>query len=175
MHTQVLAKARNIKLLVLDVDGIMTDGKLLYGTDGEAIKAFHVLDGHGIRMLLQYGIEVGIISARQSPMVTKRASDLGIQYVQQGIHDKYKALTSLLKQLNLHEKDCCYMGDDVIDLPVLTKVGFAVSVPNSHPEVALRVDFITKANGGNGAVREICDLILRAQNHYDTMMRPYLP
>jgi len=174
MQPQILAKARNIKLLVLDVDGIMTDGRLLYGANGEVVKTFHALDGHGIRMLMQCGIQIGIISARESLMVTKRASDLGIKYVQQGIHDKHAALTSLLKQLNLHEKDCCYMGDDVIDLPVLTKVGFAVSVPNGHPEVILRADFITNANGGNGAVREICDLILRAQNHYDTIMESYL-
>lgn len=174
MQTQTIEKARRIKLLILDVDGVLTDGKLFYDVNGEALKVFHVLDGHGIKLLMQSGVNVAIISARKSPMVARRAADLGIPYVQQGIDNKYFAFLELLKETRLQAQDCGFIGDDVIDLPILTRVGFAASVPNGHPEVTMRVDYITKTYGGNGAVREVCDFIMRAQNNYDAIMESFL-
>ncbi|MGZ3158672.1 MAG: KdsC family phosphatase, partial [Burkholderiaceae bacterium] len=135
---------------------------------------FNVLDGHGIKMLQQAGIAAAIISARQSPIVLKRATDLGIRHVQQDIHDKRSAFEQLLKETSLTADMCGFIGDDVIDLPILMCVGFSASVPNGHPEVRSRVQYVTQACGGGGAVREICDLILRAQGKYEAALAPYL-
>jgi 3-deoxy-D-manno-octulosonate 8-phosphate phosphatase (KDO 8-P phosphatase) len=169
-----IAYAARIKLMIFDVDGILTDGSLHFGPEGEVIKTFNVLDGHGIKMLQQAGIAAAIISARQSPIVLKRATDLGIRHVQQGIHDKRIAFEQLLKETSLSADLCGFIGDDVIDLPILMRVGFAVSVPNGHPEVRSRVHYVTQASGGRGAAREICDLILRAQGKYEAALAPYL-
>ena len=174
MRNDALQKAKNVKLMILDVDGVLTDGKLFFSEEGETLKVFHVLDGHGIRLLEQYGIQTAIISARKSAMVLRRAKDLGIKYVQLGIQNKLTALTTLLDKTGFKVSDCGYIGDDVIDLPILTRVGFSASVPNGHEEVRSRVDYVTKAFGGNGAVREICDLILQAQEKYRQMMESYL-
>ncbi len=174
MSDQIFAKARQIKLMIFDVDGVLTDGKLLFGPDGEALKSFHVLDGHGIRLLEQSGIQTAIISARKSDMVMRRAEDLGIAHVQLGIQDKLSAFTALLDKTGLKAADCGYIGDDVIDLPILTRAGFSASVPDGHVEVRKRVDYVTLVAGGNGAVREICDLILLAQEKYLPLMESYL-
>lgn len=170
----LLAKARRVQLMIFDIDGVMTDGRLLFGPEGECLKAFHVLDGHGIRLLQQAGIPAAIISARQSPMVIRRAQDLGIRHFQLGIQDKLEAFKALLEKTGLSAADCGYMGDDVIDLPILIRAGFSASVPNGHQEVRSRVDYVTQATGGNGAVREICDLILKAQNAYSPLLESYL-
>lgn len=169
-----IARAARIKLMIFDVDGILTDGNLHFGPEGEVIKTFNVLDGHGIKMLQQSGVAAAIISARQSPIVLKRATDLGIRHVQQGIHDKRSAFEQLLKETSLPADQCGFIGDDVIDLPILMRVGFAASVPNGHAEVRSRVHYVTQASGGHGAAREICDLILRAQGNYEAAMAPYL-
>jgi 3-deoxy-D-manno-octulosonate 8-phosphate phosphatase (KDO 8-P phosphatase) len=169
-----IARAARIKLMIFDVDGILTDGSLHFGPDGEIIKTFNVLDGHGIKMLQQSGVAAAIISARQSPIVLKRATDLGIRYVQQGIHDKRSAFEQLLKETSVPADMCGFIGDDVIDLPILTRVGFAASVPNGHAEVRSRVHYVTQACGGHGAAREICDLVLRAQGKYEAAMALYL-
>jgi 3-deoxy-D-manno-octulosonate 8-phosphate phosphatase (KDO 8-P phosphatase) len=168
------ARAACIKLMVFDVDGVLTDGSLHFGPDGEVIKTFNVLDGHGIKLLQQSGVATAIISARQSAIVARRASDLGIQHVFQGIHDKQAAFQQLLRQTSMDPAACGFIGDDVIDLPILSRVGFAASVPNGHAEVRARVHYVTQACGGKGAVREICDFILRAQGTYETAMAPYL-
>jgi 3-deoxy-D-manno-octulosonate 8-phosphate phosphatase (KDO 8-P phosphatase) len=168
------ARAARIKLMIFDVDGILTDGSLHFGPEGEVIKTFNVLDGHGIKMLQQSGVQVAIISARQSPIVLKRATDLGIRHVQQGIHDKRSAFEQLLKETSLSADVCGFIGDDVIDLPILMRVGFAASVPNGHAEVRSRVHYVTQASGGRGAAREICDLVLRAQGNYEAAMALYL-
>ncbi|MFZ6848211.1 KdsC family phosphatase [Undibacterium sp. RuRC25W] len=168
------AKAAKIKLMIFDVDGILTDGSLHFSPDGEALKTFNVLDGQGIRLLQKAGIATAIISARKSAIVSKRASDLDITHVRQGIHDKKTAFFELLAELNLTSDECGFIGDDVIDLPVLTRVGFAASVPNGHPEVRSRVDYVTTALGGKGAAREVCDYILRAQNKYQLALADYL-
>lgn len=169
-----MARARGIQLMVFDVDGVLTDGSLHFGADGELIKTFNVLDGHGIKLLQQSGVITAIISARQSALVARRAADLGITHVQQGVHDKLSGFRALLQECGVTADAAGFIGDDVIDLPVLTRVGFAASVPNGHPEVRSRVHYVTTARGGQGAVREMCDFILRAQGNYDAALAPYL-
>ncbi len=167
-------KAAEIQLMIFDVDGVLTDGGLLFGAEGEVIKRFNVLDGHGIKLLMMAGIRTAIISARKSTIVTKRATDLGIQHIYQGVHDKRVAFEQLLADQGLSATACGFIGDDVIDLPILSRVGFAASVPNAHAEVLSRVDYVTQARGGDGAAREVCDFILRAQGKYDSVLAPYL-
>ncbi|ALU91066.1 KdsC family phosphatase [Herbaspirillum rubrisubalbicans] len=169
-----LAKAATIRLMIFDVDGVLTDGGLFYGEEGEAFKRFNALDGHGIKLMQQYGTAAAIITARQSPYVLRRARDLGIAHVFQGVHDKRQAFEQLLQQLQLAPAACGYLGDDIIDLPVLTRVGFKACVANGHREVKSRCDYVTQASGGHGAVREICDLVLAAQGNYEAALAPYL-
>jgi 3-deoxy-D-manno-octulosonate 8-phosphate phosphatase (KDO 8-P phosphatase) len=166
-------RAAKVKVMIFDVDGVLTDGSLHYGPDGEAMKTFFVLDGLGIQMLQKAGIQTAIISARHSPIVVKRAADLGIAHVYQGIHDKRIAFAKLLEETGFTAEQCGYIGDDVIDLPLLHKVGFAVTVPSGHPEIQHRVHYVTRANGGRGAVREVCDLVLRAQGLYEAALAQY--
>ena len=168
------ARAARVKLMIFDVDGILTDGSLHFGPDGEVIKTFNVLDGHGIKMLQQSGVIVAIISARQSGIVARRAADLGITHLQQGVHDKRTAFDQLIVQCKLTPEVCGFIGDDVIDLPILSRVGFAASVPNGHPDVVSRVHYVTSAFGGRGAAREVCDLLMRAQGNYEAALAPYL-
>ncbi len=170
----VMTRAARIRLMIFDVDGVLTDGSLHFGADGELIKTFNVLDGQGIRLLQQSGVATAIISARQSPLVQRRASDLGITHVFQGSHDKRASFEQLLQQTGLSPDQCGFIGDDVIDLPILLRAGFAASVPNGHAEVRQRVHYVTTAPGGTGAVRELCDLILRAQGNYEAALAPYL-
>ncbi len=174
MNQATLARAAAIRLMIFDVDGILTDGSLHYGPDGEMIKTFNVLDGHGIKLLQQSGVATAIISARKSPIVARRAADLGIMHVQQGVHDKRAAFEQLLRETGVAAQACGFIGDDVIDLPILLRVGFAASVPQGHPEVRSRVHYVTQAGGGAGAARELCDFILRAQGNYDAAIAPYL-
>lgn len=174
MQTDAVARAARVKLMIFDVDGILTDGSLHYGPDGEAVKTFNVLDGHGIKLLQQSGVAVAIISARKSDIVVRRAADLGIRHLQQGVHDKRIAFDELLSHTGISPDACGFIGDDVIDLPILLRVGFSVSVPNGHPEVRSRVHYVTQAPGGRGAARELCDFILRAQGNYETALAPYL-
>ena len=170
----VLARAARVRLMIFDVDGILTDGSLHFGAEGEALKTFNVLDGHGIKLLQQSGVATAIISARHSAIVARRAADLGIEHVQQGVHDKLSGFEKLRQVCAIEADACGFIGDDVIDLPVLRRVGFAASVPNGHAEVRSRVHYVTQAAGGRGAAREICDLILRAQGNFDAALAPYL-
>ena len=173
-HNAALKKAALIKLMIFDVDGILTDGSLHFGAEGEFLKTFNVLDGQGIKLLQDAGIVTAIISARQSPIVAKRAADLGITHLLQGIHDKKEAFEKLTAMLSIEAKHCGFIGDDVIDLPVLSRVGFSASVPNGHVEVKSRVDYVTQANGGAGAAREVCDFILQAQGKYEQVLSRFL-
>lgn len=174
MEDNASIRAARIRLMIFDVDGILTDGSLHYGPDGEVIKTFNVLDGHGIKLLQRSGVATAIISARQSALVARRAGDLGITHLHQGIHDKRATFEQLCAQLHIEPAACGFLGDDVIDLPVLTRVGFAASVPAGHPEVRSRVHYVTQAAGGRGAAREVCDFILRAQGTYEAAIAPYL-
>jgi 3-deoxy-D-manno-octulosonate 8-phosphate phosphatase (KDO 8-P phosphatase) len=169
-----VARAAQVKLFIFDVDGVLTDGSLHYGADGEAFKTFNVQDGLGIKLLQEAGVQTAIISARRSPQVTARARDLGIEFVHQGGHDKLTPFQALLAQLGLTEEQVGFIGDDVVDIPILARVGFAVGVPNGRPEVLSRVHHVTANGGGRGAVREVCEYVLRAQGSYDRVMAQFL-
>ncbi|MBT6057674.1 MAG: HAD hydrolase family protein [Gammaproteobacteria bacterium] len=163
---QLIESASKIRLLLLDVDGILTDGKLYFSNSGEESKAFHSLDGHGIKMLKRAGVAVGIITGRKSTIVTNRASDLGIDILYQGREDKIDVLTEIIATTGITADAIAYAGDDLPDLPVLQAVGLSFSVPGAHPDLKGAVNAITTRPGGEGAVREITDFILSSQaNH----------
>ena len=160
---QAIESASKVRLLLLDVDGILTDGRLYFSNSGEESKAFHSLDGHGIKMLMLAGIPVGIITGRESNIVTKRAADLGIDILYQGREDKIDVLKEIITDKGIDAHAIAYAGDDLPDLPVLQAVGLSFSVPGAHPDVKGAVNAITTRCGGEGAVREITDFILNAQ------------
>ncbi len=162
----IMTKAAKIKLALFDVDGVLTDGKLHYSADGEQMKVFHALDGHGLKMLKSAGINVGVISARKSPALQTRLDDLGVQHCYLGVNDKRAVFDQLLAKLNLNGEDCCFVGDDVIDLPVMTQCGLKFSVENGHFIVRDMADWVSPLTGGQGAVRSICDVLLYSQNSY---------
>ena len=164
--SDVYEKAAKIKLALFDVDGVLTDGKLHYGPDGEQVKVFHALDGHGLKMLQSAGIDVGVISARKSIALQTRLNDLGIKHCHLGINDKRAVFYDLLSTLNLNGNDCAFAGDDVIDLPVMNECGLKFSVENGHFIVKDIADWVAPLTGGNGAVRAICDVLLYSQESY---------
>jgi 3-deoxy-D-manno-octulosonate 8-phosphate phosphatase (KDO 8-P phosphatase) len=170
----VLERAAQVKLMIFDVDGVMTDGGLYYGAEGEIVKRFNALDGHGVKLLQQSGVATALITARQSDILVQRATALGITHVHQGAHDKRAVFEQLAAGLGIGPEQCGFIGDDVIDLPILIRVGLAASVANGHPEVRRRAHYVTRNNGGHGAVRELCDLILQAQGNYEAALAPYL-
>ena len=173
VEDRIIEKARDIKLLILDVDGVLTDGKLVFDDKGGELKYFHVRDGHGIRLLLRAGIEVGIISGRQSKAVEYRAHDLGISLLYQKIYDKVKIYKEILTEKGLTDKQVCYIGDDLVDMPVMKKVGFSVAVADGSEHIKRVADYVTVKNGGNEAVREVCELILKAQNKWHMVTENY--
>ena len=170
----MLERAARVKLMIFDVDGVLTDGSLHYGADGEALKTFNVYDGLGIKLLQESGVQTAIISARTSPQVIKRAADLGISYLHQGGHDKLTPFKALLEKTGLTAEQVGFIGDDVVDLPIIARVGFAVAVPNGRPEVLARVHHVTTAHGGRGAVREVCELLLQAQGTHAAVMAQFV-
>jgi 3-deoxy-D-manno-octulosonate 8-phosphate phosphatase (KDO 8-P phosphatase) len=159
----VEARARAVRLAIFDVDGVMTDGTLYIGANGEAFKAFNILDGHGVKMLQSAGIAAAIISGRASEAVQRRAAELAILHVVQGSSDKLAAFDALTARLGVQAAQCAYMGDDLPDLPVMTRCGLAVAVANAVESVKAAAHYVTRASGGRGAVREFCELVLRAQ------------
>ncbi|HEY3699369.1 MAG TPA: 3-deoxy-manno-octulosonate-8-phosphatase KdsC [Spongiibacteraceae bacterium] len=171
---EAIQKARAIKLLVLDVDGVLTDGHLWYGNNGEELKAFHIQDGFGIKLLLRAGVEVAIITGRRSELVARRGAELGITHVVQGREDKLIALRALCAELNIALAEVAYAGDDLPDLSAIAAAGLGIAVANAMPAVAKHAAYKTVRSGGDGAVREICDLILQAQNKLDTILEQYL-
>ena len=154
---------RRVQLLVLDVDGVLTDGRLFYGARGESFKAFHVRDGHGIKQVSAAGVTVAIISGRKSKAVAQRARELGIRHVMQGAHDKLAALTRLLKARHVPLEHCACVGDDTPDAPILQVAGLAIAVADAHADALAAADLVTSRPGGYGAVREVCDWILDAR------------
>ena len=154
---------RNISCLMLDVDGVCTSGHLHYTENGETIKVFHVLDGHGIKSLLKAGIEVAIISGRKSIIVQNRFTELGVKFIYQGQHNKLPAYNEILTKLNITSASVAYIGDDTPDLPLIKTSKIGITVPNAHFSIKKTADMICHNTGGNGAVREICDLILAAK------------
>lgn len=160
---QVAERAREVRLMAFDVDGILTDGGLWYGEHGEQVKRFNSLDGYGLRMLRESGIAVAFITGRKGPVVARRAAELGIELVQQGVRDKVQALNAMAQDLGCSLDQVGFMGDDIMDLAALQRVGFSASVPNAPAYIAQAVHWVASTNGGHGAARECCDLILAAQ------------
>lgn len=171
---QALSKAKQIKLLVLDVDGVMTDGRLYISNSGEEMKAFNCHDGHGIKMLKRNGVEVAMISGRSSPALEQRAEELGIKYLYQGREDKINALNELLDNIDVSYQQIAHLGDDLPDLPIIRRVGLGMAVANAYPLVKEHALWCTQAKGGEGAVREACDFIMAAQNTLVLALDQYL-
>jgi 3-deoxy-D-manno-octulosonate 8-phosphate phosphatase (KDO 8-P phosphatase) len=170
----VMDRASRVRVAAFDVDGILTDGRLYYTDSGEEIKAFHVQDGHGIKMLSESGITVAIITSRTSRVVENRARDLGIGFLFQGVANKLDTLHDLLRRLQIDMQEASYMGDDLIDLPVLRRCGFAASVPDAPAVVRKHAHYVTRAAGGCGAVREFAELVMQAQGTLDARHAEYL-
>lgn len=168
--------AKQIKLIIFDVDGVLTDGKLFYDNKGEEYKAFNAKDGLGLRMLEKAGIAVAIITGRQSELVNHRAANLNLspRMIYQGYNDKRIAFKNLLEETGLSAEQIAYVGDDVIDLPVMTKVGLAIAVQDAHWFVLKHADWVSQQGGGNGAVREICEMLLEAQGKLHILLETYL-
>jgi len=169
-----LPKAKSLKLFLLDVDGVLTDGTITYTHEGKEIKSFHTHDGLGIRLLMESGVEVGIITARESEAVNRRVQDLGLRFVFQKAKNKLEIFQQLLEKLNLEPSEVGYMGDDWLDLPLLIRVGFAATVADAVPEVLKIAHYVTKRKGGRGAVREVCELILEAKGTDTQLLEKYL-
>jgi 3-deoxy-D-manno-octulosonate 8-phosphate phosphatase (KDO 8-P phosphatase) len=168
------AQASKVRLMGFDIDGVMTDGHLYFGPEGDFCKAFFSRDGFGLKLLAKSGVKLAIITGRDSPIVTTRAANLGIDLVLQGIEDKRAAMAGLLADAGLDFSQAGYMGDDLIDLPLLRACGFSASVPDCHELVRRHVCHVARAPAGAGAVREVCELLLHAQGSFDRVMAPYL-
>lgn len=169
-----LERARGLRVAAFDVDGVLTDGRLYYTDGGEEIKAFHVQDGHGLKMLQESGVVVAIITSRTSRVVANRARDLGIEHLYQGVANKLEAMNALLRRLGAEMQQASYMGDDVIDLPVLTRCGLAASVPAAPAVVRKHAHYVTQLHGGCGAVREFTEFVMHAQGSLDARLAQYL-
>jgi 3-deoxy-D-manno-octulosonate 8-phosphate phosphatase (KDO 8-P phosphatase) len=174
LASDALQRARRVRLVVFDVDGVLTDGRLWYGPGGEELKAFHGFDGLGIKLLLMAGLQTAILSGRESEAVTERARELGIEHVLQGIDDKRKAFASLLRRLRIGAQAAAYMGDDLVDLPVLRRCGFACAPREAPEDVRRRVHYIASAGAGHGAAREVCEFILEAQGKRGRVLQRFL-
>ncbi|MBS1156944.1 MAG: family hydrolase [Proteobacteria bacterium] len=167
-------KAQAVRLMIFDVDGVMTDGGLHYSDSGEEIKVFNSRDGHGIKVLKASGVKLAIITGRTSNALARRAAQFNVDYLYQGVEDKLAVFKGILADAGLTPEDCGYMGDDVVDLPVMRRVAFAVAVPDAPELVRQHAHYVTGLPGGRGAVREVCDLIMQAQGTLDASLAPYL-
>ncbi len=168
------SKAAGLMLMGFDVDGVLTDGSLYYSSQGDELKAFSSLDGHGLKMLASAGVKLAIITGRTSRAVELRAQNLGITLLLQGVDDKRSAMAKLLASLGLGFKQAGYMGDDVVDLPLMRACGFSATVADGHSLLHQHADYAARKNGGHGAVREVCEFILGAQGKLDAAMETYL-
>jgi len=171
---EVYARARNLRVAVFDVDGVLTDGTLYYLPSGEELKAFNVLDGHGMKMLQDSGVRLAIISSRSSPCVAERARNLGIDLLYQGAGDKLAAFNTLLEHCGVAADRCSFIGDDIVDLAVMRRCGLAASVPDAPAVVRRQAHYVTRARGGHGAARELCELIMRAQGTLSAQLAGYV-
>ncbi len=174
LSDDVAQRAEKIRLLIFDVDGVLTDGRLYFDDKGVESKAFHSRDGHGIKMLHEAGVEMAIITGRQSATVKYRMENLGISLVHQGQRDKRPAYHALLEQLNLSPEQVAYMGDDIVDLPVMTQVGLAIATADAHALVLEYAHWVTAKKGGAGAAREACEMLLHAQGKLEAMLQSYI-
>lgn len=166
-------RAKRVRLLLLDVDGVLTDGRIVLDEAGREFKFFNIKDGQGIKLLQQAGLRVGILSGRRSPAVRLRAKELGIRLLRQRVLDKGEALEAVLRKEKFRAEQICFVGDDLVDLPVFYRVGFAVAVADSVEDVKAKAHYITRHPGGGGAVREVCDLILKAQGKWEAATKKY--
>ena len=173
MH-DILSRAARIQVAIFDVDGVMTDGRLYFGNDGNEVKSFHIRDGQGIKLLLNTDIEVAVVSGRRAASVERRMTDLGIRHVRLGIRDKLAVLQELLTQLGLSADQVAYTGDDLIDLAVMRRVGLAIAVQDADPFVKQHAHWHTPSRGGRGAVREVCELLLEARGQLAAARAGYL-
>jgi 3-deoxy-D-manno-octulosonate 8-phosphate phosphatase (KDO 8-P phosphatase) len=170
----VWTRAGRIRLLILDIDGVLTDGRLYFDAKGETLKVFHVRDGHGIKMAQRGGLEVALVSGRRSDAAFHRARELGISRFYEGVRDKAAILEELLAALDLTPPEVAAVGDELVDLPLFHRVGLGVAVADAVPEVRAAAHWVTSLPGGRGAVREVCDLLLKAQGKWEELMRPWL-
>ena len=168
-----LERARRLKLMIFDVDGVLTDGRLWYTSDGKELKAFHSFDGHGVKMLAGSGVRCAILSGRKSPAVAARAKELGIGLVRQGIAEKRGEFEKMLKRLRLDPAAAGYVGDDLVDVPVLRRCGFAGAPREAPEQVRKHAHYVCSAPAGGGAVRELCEFIMRAQGTLEAKLREY--
>jgi 3-deoxy-D-manno-octulosonate 8-phosphate phosphatase (KDO 8-P phosphatase) len=171
---RIMERARRIRLLALDVDGVLTDGRLYFGNSGEELKSFSTLDGQGIRLVQDNGIAVALITARSSELLERRAKNLDIRHIVQGCENKLTALTSLQQQLSVSMEETAYVGDDLPDLACITRAGLGVTVPNGHASVQAHAFCITTRHGGAGAVREVCDWLLKARGIYEQIISAWM-
>ncbi len=174
MDRDLLERAKKIKLVIFDVDGVLTDGRLYFDQEGREYKTFHARDGLGLHFLREFGIEMAVISGRRSEIVERRLSAFGMTLIYQGYDDKLAAFEEILKERPYRAEQIAYVGDDLLDLPAMRRVGLAIAVQDAHPLVKRQAHWITELPGGQGAVREVCDLILLAQGHAATLERRYL-
>ena len=172
--SEVIARAAKIKLIVFDVDGILTDGSLYLNDDGQEIKAFFALDGHGMKMLKRSGVELAVITGRHSQLMRHRVKNLNIEHLYQGVEDKLEAFLELTEQLGLGSEQVAAMGDDVVDLPMMRRIGLSITVPGAWDRVKQYAHYVTQLPGGRGAAREACELIMGAQGTLDNQLAPYL-
>lgn len=163
-------KLKHIELLLLDVDGVLTDGRIIWDANGTETKFFNVKDGHGIKLLQRAGIQIGIITGRVSPVVDLRAKELGIEILYQGALNKLESYNDIKQRTGLSDYQIAYMGDDVIDVPVMRRVGFSAAPADALPEVLLVAEYVARANGGWGAVRELCDLLLKGRGMWQQLV-----
>lgn len=170
----ILEKAAQIKLVIFDVDGVLTNGGLFFGDDGQEYKAFYSRDGLGMKLLQATGIEIGIITARESPLVTHRMNNLAIEHLYQGRLNKMSAYDELIDKLSLSDEQTAYVGDDVVDLPVMKRVGLAIAVADAHPFVKQHAHWTTGHGGGCGAARDVCELIMQAQGTLESQLNSFL-
>ncbi|SFN01156.1 KdsC family phosphatase [Thermodesulforhabdus norvegica] len=166
-------RIKRIRLMLFDVDGVLTDGKIIYLDNGVEMKMFDVQDGHGMKLLIRAGIEVGLITGRYCRTVERRAEEIGIKHVYQNAKIKLEALEQILARTGLKEQEVGYMGDDLIDIPVMKRVGWAVTVPNANIHVFPYAHHITRKSGGNGACREVCEILLKTKNFWSTVTERY--
>lgn len=174
MTQDMPGRARGVRLMIFDVDGVLTDGRIYYSDSGAEMKAFSTQDGHGIRMLMASGVSVAILTGRRSDVVSHRARNLGIVHVLQGVDDKRSAFEGLMASLKVEAACCGYMGDDVVDLPVLTRCGFAASTREAPEVVRRHAHFVATLPAGAGAAREVCETVMRAQGTLEAAIAPYL-
>ena len=173
MKKDIKEKLKRIKLLILDVDGVMTDGRIIMDDEGHEIKNFNVRDGHGLKILQRYGIKVAILTGRQSKVVEHRAKDLEIKDVYQKVFNKKEVFEKILKKHKLSPNEAAFIGDDIVDIPVLRRVGFSVAVADATDVVKKSVDYVARKRGGHGAIREVCEMILQAQDKWKEIASKY--